>query len=89
MTGKFYPLLLMLLLGTTLGHISFSEATEWEVVTEPITDITSYTKNTPPIWGYHQSMIVRSGKKLYAVILEPWGENLKQQWSLFERSEDS
>ena len=89
MTRKFYPLLLMLFLGLNLGYISFSEATEWEVATEPITDITSYTGNTPPIWGYHQSTIVRSGEKLYAVILEPWGENLQQQWSLFERSEDS
>ena len=51
-----------------------------------ITDVGVFEGNTPAIWGYHQSLIVRTGDRVFAAITEPRGEGFQQQWSLFERT---
>jgi len=53
---------------------------------EDITDVGVFEGNTPAIWGYHQSLIVRTGDSVFAAIMEPRGDGFQQQWSLFERT---
>ncbi len=60
------------------------EAAEWEVTTFPVTDLARYSGNTGAFWGYHQPIVVRSGSRVYAGLLQPWGEDHRQQWGLFE-----
>ena len=62
----------------------------WRVHVEDITDVGVFEGNTPAIWGYHQSLIVRTGDSVFAAIMAPRGDGFQQQWSLFERTaEDS
>jgi hypothetical protein len=58
-----------------------------QVKTETVCEVMVYSGNTDPFWGYHQPIVARAGEKVYAGILEPWGEGFQQRWGLYERSE--
>jgi len=51
-----------------------------------VASLSQYSGNTPAFWGYHQSIIVRAGSRVYAGLLEPWDEGHKQQWGPFEQT---
>jgi hypothetical protein len=70
------------------GIVSVAAA-GWEVETAPIIALSRYAGNTGAFWGYHQPIIVRAGSRIYAGLLEPWGEDHKQQWGLFEKEGES
>jgi hypothetical protein len=81
------PFLLTILCEVTPMPLS-AESPHWDVTTEQVGEVRVHPRLGPPFWGYHQPIVVRSGKRLYAGIMEPWGEtDPEKQWHLFERSE--
>jgi hypothetical protein len=60
------------------------EAAEWEVTTVPVPELMRYSGNTGAFWGYHQPIIARACSRVYAGLLQPWGEDHQQQFGLFE-----
>lgn len=73
-------------------------AADWVVESSPVSEVTYFSGNTPVFWGYHQPIVVRSGPDVYAVLLDPIGEEHAQrfgvhvlrggQWSTVHRSAD-
>jgi hypothetical protein len=80
---------LTMLLVIGLTGIPAVDAAGWEVKTGPVVALSRFSGNTGAFCGYHQPIIVRTGSRVYAGLLEPWGEDHNQQWGLFEKKGES
>jgi hypothetical protein len=61
----------------------------WNIAVEHVCDVRLFPGIVPTFWGYHQSIIVRSGDRVYAGIIDPLSPTdvTQKQYHLLERSE--